>query len=238
MSHHEEHKHGESSRTKQQGKQVERPLEQQTMPVTDEASSACKHLNHVEASLLEQYVANVLSELEREQIERQLAECDVCLEQFMLVLEADMAESTATSEPHIAGVVPGASLLNQAIELPDFEQMGHRLSKQLFGASESEKQEQLSVPGPFLQEKSYRRRSWLQHPATHYTAAAVITLLLLGTGVLNNISQELEKIDHSRLQHKEEQLIRDKEQRESSWSQQMMNRTSLWLDGIASKRFK
>ncbi|WP_338553957.1 zf-HC2 domain-containing protein [Paenibacillus sp. KS-LC4] len=211
MSQHEEHKHGESSRTKQQG----------------------KHVNHVEASLLEQYVANLLSEPEREQIERQLAGCDECLERFMYVLEADMAGAEFTSKLH----AEGASPLNLAIELPDFEQMGSKLSRQLFGPSESEKQ-QLSMPGPFLQEKSFRRRSWLQHPATHYTAAAVITLLLLGTGVLNNISQELEKIDHSRLQHKEEQFIRDKEQRESSWSQQMMNRTSLWLDGIASKRFK
>lgn len=234
MSHHEKPKHGESSKTTQQGEQVEQPIEQQSKQATDEASSACKHVNHVEASLLKQYVANLLSESEREQIERQLAGCDLCLEQFMLVLEADMAAGSARmSEPHIAGASP----LKQAIELPDFEQMGSRLSKLLFGPSESEKQ-QLSMPGPFLQEKSYRRKSWLQHPATHYTAAAVITLLLLGTGVLNNISQELEKIDHSRLQHKEEQLGRDKELLESSWSEQMMNRTTHWLDGIASKRFK
>ncbi|SFF24877.1 hypothetical protein SAMN04487969_12026 [Paenibacillus algorifonticola] len=229
MSHHEEHKHGDGSKPKQQQREQG---EQQIAPATSKASTPC---NHVEASLLEQYVANLLSDPEREQIERRLAGCDACLERFMLVLEADMAVSVRTPELHIAGASP----LNQTIKLPDFEQLGRVLSERLFGPSELEKQEQqLSVPGPFLQEKSYRRKSWLQHPATHYSAAAVITLLLLGTGVLNNISQELEKIDHSRLQQKEEQHIRDTEQRESSWSQQMMNRTSHWLDGIASKRFK
>lgn len=83
-----------------------------------------------------------------------------------------------------------------------------------------------------------RRISWIQKPAWQYTIAASITLLLLASGALAGFSQSLEKLDESNVAMPSPSDIGNAWSDGPSWSEQLVNRTGSWLDGIQESRFK
>ncbi|WP_042171063.1 zf-HC2 domain-containing protein [Paenibacillus gorillae] len=172
---------------------------------------------HADSTTMHLYVGDVLPETERERVEAHMAQCDVCLELFMTAVEAAQTVTAAN----------GADVS----DMPDMEQMGRRLSGMLF-------------PRRIVQEKPYRRRTWLQHPAVHFGAAAAITLLLLGTGTFNGVAERMMAMDeHTRvmLETGEEPVIvpiAEEERQDGSWSDRMVDQTLGWLKGIEKSRFK
>ncbi|GGG86909.1 zf-HC2 domain-containing protein [Paenibacillus radicis (ex Gao et al. 2016)] len=172
---------------------------------------------HADSTTMHLYVDDILPEIERERVEAHMAQCDVCLELFMTAVE--QAETVTAAQ--------GAD----SSDMPDMEQMGRRLSGLLF-------------PPRIVQEKPYRRRTWLQHPAVHFGAAAAITLLLLGTGTFNGVAERMMEMDeHARVKLETEHEpakgpAAEVEQQDGSWSDRMVDRTLSWLNGIEKSRFK
>ncbi|MUT67905.1 anti-sigma factor [Paenibacillus sp. NEAU-GSW1] len=188
---------------------------------------------HIDESLMKLYVDDVLPEAGREQVESHMAECDICLERFMVAMsaaEAEPAESEIGSEVVQTGVVAAANN-----SLPDMEKLGQRLVRLLYPNKQT-----------FVQEKPYRRRTWLQHPSVHFGAAAAITLLLLGTGTFNGVADRVNAFDEQaeterqvKAEGKPSYLDQStgKEQTQT-WSDRMVDRTVSWFDGIEKSRFK
>ncbi|MFX3634655.1 MAG: zf-HC2 domain-containing protein [Candidatus Pristimantibacillus sp.] len=184
---------------------------------------------HIETSMMERYVTDQLSEQDREQVETHMATCDPCIERFMTAMAA--VEASGSSEGCEA-----ARLSIPLIELPDMERLGRRVSEKLFAEQGQSSDTPIAV---VVQERPLRRRSWLQHPATHFTAAAAITLLLLGTGTFNGISERLTEIEQERLtENQPEQSLVTPNQQGPSWSDRMVDRTTSWINEMQNNRFK
>lgn len=212
---------------------------------------------HSTADELYRYVHHRLTGPERERIERKLENCEYCLEQFMAVLEAPDAEraDNGPAASQAAGAdkelprYQGVSVAEIPFqpELPDMAVLEERIVARLL---QEERDELASRRAQSLytaaQEKPYRRQTWLQHPVTHCTIAASITLLLLGSGTFGAISEKL-------AQHDSEWLAGEARQedprppaaaheaggtRAASWSDKMVSQTSSWLDGLQALRFK
>jgi hypothetical protein len=149
-------------------------------------------------------------------------ECEQCLGLLMRMLESE-SNSGAGEE--------------RAVPLPDLQAMEDRVIAEL-------KQAELAEPPmslrSTLQSKpaAARRVSWIQRPAWQYTIAASITLLLLASGALAGFSQSLEKLDESRVAMPSQSDIDNAWSNGPSWSEQLVNRTGSWLDGIQASRFK
>jgi hypothetical protein len=128
--------------------------------------------------------------------------------------------------------------------MPDMELLERRVMTQLMceltpDDRHLEHPQLRQVTTTVVQEKPYRRGSWLQHPVTHYTIAASITLLLLGSGTFASFSQKLaqHELDLSMQQPKPVIAIQE-DKRTESWSDKMVNQTGSWLDGLQAIRFK
>lgn len=179
---------------------------------------------HTNALIMEQYVTDQLLEQDREQVESHMAACDPCLELFMAAMEA----SNSSEGNEVA-----ANL--SSIELPDMERLGRRVSEKLFAELEHASVPPIAV---VVQERPYRRRSWLQHPATHFTAAAAITLLLLGTGTFNSISERLNELEQESLTENQPEQNLTPAQQGPTWSDRMVDRTTSWINKMQDNRFK
>ncbi|MGM0884500.1 MAG: hypothetical protein ACQEXQ_26105 [Bacillota bacterium] len=192
------------------------------------------HLNdadeHLSSDQMDHYVRNFLTEQERDWAERHLAACDACLQLFMSAVEPVEDEA-----------VDDGSLREPSITMPDMELLEQRVVTQLIGELTPDDQhlEQFSATTIVVQERPYRRGSWLQHPVTHYTIAASITLLLLGSGTFASFSQKLAQHElELNVQEPQPAIGIPLDKQTESWSDKMVSQTGSWLDGLQAIRFK
>lgn len=182
------------------------------------------HTNHVSAADMQRYASGTLGEAERERVDAELVECEQCLGLLMRMLDSGSDSGAGAGE-------------KRGVPLPDLQAMEDRVIAEL-------KQAELAKPPmslrSTLQSKpaAARRVSWIQRPVAQYTIAASITLLLLASGALAGFSQSLEKLDESRVAMPSQSDIDNAWSNEPSWSEQLVNRTGSWLDGIQASRFK
>ncbi|SFF34907.1 Putative zinc-finger [Paenibacillus catalpae] len=174
---------------------------------------------HIIASDLTAYVRDELAERKRDRIELHLADCEPCMMLFMSVMEASEAGELTSSADTGAEVV-----------IPDMKKLGGRVIDVLLAESARSK--------PIMRAEPARRQSFLQRPAVHFTAAAAITLLLLGTGTFSGISAKLGELD-SHSVPAEQTIEKGTEQTQGpTWSDRMVTRTSSWFDKLEKDRFK
>ncbi|MBD2871624.1 hypothetical protein [Paenibacillus arenilitoris] len=182
-------------------------------------SEGIKH-EHVTAAQLERYAQGRMTEPEREPVDRQLEACETCLTRFMAVLERDAKTMDAGQ--------------------PDLERLEGRVVARLLEERQPEREvrqasEKKKAPA---QAKSSRRASWLQHPAFHYTVAASITLLLLGSGTFAAFSQRMAERDSWESRTHRPVADSPVTGQAESWSERMVSQTGSWLDGLQELRFK
>ncbi|OMF29084.1 hypothetical protein BK133_18260 [Paenibacillus sp. FSL H8-0548] len=176
---------------------------------------------HITPDQMQEYVNNRLPEAERAVVEQELSVCETCLELFI----GFMNDSEAVLQP----LQPDFDLMEQRVvaELVSEQGLHRRQSNQV----ESDKR---------IQKSPSRVRTWLQHPVTHYTVAASITLLLLASGTFSSFS---EKLVQRELNENKQQTMRpdpsEASNRQSeSWSDRIVDQTGSWLDGLRASRFK
>jgi anti-sigma factor RsiW len=175
---------------------------------------------HLRAADLEAYVRNELTEQERDRVELHIAACEPCLMMLMSAVEAEEAEGSGAAE--------AGDTSKTTVDVPDMKRLGKRVIDILF-AEEARKK-------PIMRAEPARRQSLLQRPAIHFTAAAAITLLLLGTGTFSGISAKLGELDSHSVPV--EQTIEKEQPQGPTWSDQMVNRTTSWFDKLEKDRFK
>lgn len=181
---------------------------------------------HVSPDQMDRYVNDRLTEAERIEVERQLAACDFCMKLFIAAVESSEGEAQI-------------GLPSLASELPDMEQLERRVVAQLVSERNvHQAYADAQRTAGTIQEKSPRIRAWLQHPVTHYTLAASITLLLLVSGTFSSFSQRLAQFDmHENIMQAVPPDPLEVKQSES-WSDKMVDQTGSWLDGLIATRFK
>lgn len=182
---------------------------------------------HISPDQMFCYVNDALNEVERMQAELHLTACDSCLQLFIAIMESTENEVFLPS--------------------PDMELMEERVVAQLVSEQvlHSENAEQ-PLKTSEVKQKPRRLRQWLQHPATHYTIAASITLLLLASGTFASFSQKLAQLDvnlnvniNVNVQPTEPPMQPESTTKQSeSWSDKMVNQTGSWLDGLQATRYK
>lgn len=187
----------------------------------------------INSDQMKRYVLGLLPEDEQLQIEQQIQASDACLELFMAMVETVEVEAALT--------------LDETKPLsPDMERLEQRVVSQLLSEQKAmvpielvQKEKLSQAPKQVAHEKSYRRTTWLQHPATHYTIAASITLLLLGSGTFSSFSQKLAQIDlDANVQKPKPSISVPVDEKSESWSDKIVDQTGSWLDGLQKIRFK
>ncbi|MDQ8737548.1 zf-HC2 domain-containing protein [Paenibacillus sp. LHD-38] len=187
---------------------------------------------HIPQDLMSRYVNDRLAETERAGIEQHLTGCDFCLNLFMAAI------ASSEDEEHSSFYVGDSE---SRIPLPDMVLLEQRVVGQLKSVQELH---ETKAAAPSLSaskhEKPPRLRTWLQHPVTHYTIAASITLLLLVSGTFTSFSQKLAQMD---MNENMEQAMPPKppaanDKPSESWSDKIVDQTGSWLDGLKATRFK
>lgn len=85
-----------------------------------------------------------------------------------------------------------------------------------------------------------RRSYWLQRSAVQYAIAASITLLLLGSGTFTSFAEKLARMEWDAMVSQQQQAqVPPAPQRTEpeSWSDQWVDKTGFWLDGLKAARF-
>jgi hypothetical protein len=170
------------------------------------------HALHISAEVMQGYVSGTIGESDRQRVDAELLHCEQCLGLLMSIMEGEWS---------------GGAAEERGLPLPNLQAMEDRVIAEL------------NKPNPQSQSKSeVHRVSWIQRPAWQYTIAASITLLLLASGTLAGFSQSLERLDESRVAMPSQSDIDKAWSEAPSWSEQLVNRTGSWLDGIQASRFK
>lgn len=176
---------------------------------------------HITPDLMNEYVKNRLPETERALVEQELSACEVCLELFI--------GSMNDSEAELQQPLPDFDLLEQRV-------VAQLASEQEFLRIQSDQVETVKRN----QESPSRVRTWLQHPVTHYTVAASITLLLLASGTFSTFSEKL--VQHDMNENKQytmrPNLPEASDRQKESWSDRIVDQTGSWLDGLRESRYK
>jgi hypothetical protein len=176
---------------------------------------------HVATVDLAAYIRDDLSEQQREQIELHIAACEPCMMLFMSAIEtSEAAESDPATE----------RTAQARVVIPDMKKLGKRVIDVLLAESARKK--------PIMRAEPARRQSFLQRPVVHFTAAAAITLLLLGTGTFSGISAKLGELDSHVVPSEQTIEKRTEQPQEPTWSDRMVTRTSSWFDKLEKDRFK
>ena len=174
---------------------------------------------HVTVEQLKEFINDqLLPDNRREWMEAHIQQCELCLQLFMQELDVTEQQPAQPDWTELENNVMMA-IHNEAI-----------------AASGVQIQQMQSAVRENNAAKRRPRSTWLSHPITHYSLAASITLLLLVTGVLGGLSQQVSNMEEyvQSNRHIEEEPTA----RTSTWSEEMMSRTSQWLDGIQEFRFK
>lgn len=181
----------------------------------------------------------------RDQVDEALASCDECLAVFMTALEAEDSHRDDVREPWNAFVWPPA--------MPEMEKLEDKVIAGLLyeveEAGEAEEQREsgdytevgteLNNSGSSSVRKPVKRRTWLQHPVTHYAIAASVTLMLLASGAFAGLSEKLRELEMEAGSVPIYEAVHEwQEDQESSWSERMLSRTGGWFDRIQSARFQ
>ncbi|MGO4549032.1 zf-HC2 domain-containing protein [Paenibacillus sp. 2TAB23] len=187
---------------------------------------------HIAQDQMILYVKDMLTGVERSEAEQHLAGCDLCLKLLM--------DAIAWSEEEELSASFAEDSVSRLI-LPDMALLEQRVVGQLM----EELRQEEAVPSKqdsseAKLEKAPRLRTWLQHPVTHYTIAASITLLLLISGTFASFSQKLVQHD---LNENRQQIVEPKPEAgdnkySESWSDRIVDQTGSWLDSLKATRFK
>jgi hypothetical protein len=187
-------------------------------------------MRHISTEVMRGYARGTLGEAERARVDDEMLVCDRCLALFMSMLgdEADAGGPGSEMQP-----------------MPDLSAMEEKVIAQLAGSSER----QVKVPVPMPKSAAMkpvepRRRSMerrptlMQRPVVQYTIAASVTLLLLASGALADFTRGLEKLDESQLAMPAQPDAENAWRVEPTWSDELVQRTGSWLEGIQASRFK
>ncbi|MCM3746453.1 hypothetical protein M3223_03710 [Paenibacillus pasadenensis] len=195
-----------------------------------------KLIHHPSREEWSAYAAGAVFEPERTAMEQHLAGCGLCLELFMESIELVPAPQSAIPSTNIGHCVEKSGELS-----PSAEPVVHRPSLNAPSSSAG------FAPGDSLERVRQavlqqlaarpRRRTWTRHPAFHYGLAAALTLLLLLSGTLGELTRELEGSRSPNVASPSQEQSENHPARES-WSSHVVNRTSDWLNEWQSARFK
>lgn len=202
------------------------------------------HDIHISSDGMRQYVRNLVAAQERERVERHLADCDACLELFMAVVEGD--DASGEIEYHADPVALRqledrviSQLASESASIPSSAQPKAAAPMPEAPQSAPSVQSDNSAAASYQQRKTARRRSWLHHPVAHYTIAASITVMLIGSGTFAGLAEKFQQLDDRTHEQPPYAAVPDWESPpEQSWSDRMIDRAGSWLDGLQAARFK
>ncbi|REK71726.1 hypothetical protein [Paenibacillus paeoniae] len=221
---------------------------------------------HLTDEQLQRYIRNELSPQDRDQVDSELELCEGCLWRFMAMMEeVDQADDPLWMEAGLPDMVRMEEEVMAALMRTDVIETMHTAQSLevalepvpdpnplvlIEGATQEKKPLELAgdaTHSPLekkqeeqkqVQKPAARRGSWLQHPVTHYTIAASITLMLLATGALSSFSQSLQELNEQHRNNIPPYNVGAEWLGEPSWSDRLVNQAGNWLDGIQSWRFK
>ncbi|SDT34420.1 hypothetical protein SAMN05444162_3903 [Paenibacillaceae bacterium GAS479] len=199
-----------------------------------------KLVHHPSREEWSDYAAGSALGPERIAMEQHLAGCNSCLGLFMEVLEAvpplNSAAQVASANSLTHAVVPDAMQLSRPITLPS---PGESFSGG-FAPEGSLPRVREAVLRQLAEESAgrnrRRRRAWARHPAFHYGLAATLTVLLLLSGTLGELTRDLEGDLPREFEEPPAQM--EFHSKRESWSSKVVGRTSAWLHEWQSVRFK
>ena len=163
------------------------------------------YIVHLTAEDLQQFISGQLLQLDRrEAIEEHLQQCELCLLLFMQELEAHEHQTAGTDwtalENNVIAPIEAeaaAVVIGESGEPAPLVQHVEQLKQQAALAQHAEQSKQHAASAQqAVQSKqpasTRRRRTWLGRPVVQYSIAASITLLLISTGALSGLSQQVE----------------------------------------------
>lgn len=160
-------------------------------------------MSHIPVEQWQRYVDDHMTPEEREQCDSHLNVCDLCLALYMQCLEQAEAR---LPQPENEAVLADAAMKR-------FDEYAlNKLNTTL-----------TVLPAAC----SKPRLPLIQHPFFHYAVAAVITLILMGSGVFHTITQQIAYI---------EPAGKAEEPLDASFSKKLMDQTIGMLDSIQPKR--
>ncbi|MCU6710718.1 hypothetical protein M6D81_18670 [Paenibacillus sp. J5C_2022] len=195
--------------------------------------------SHIPMADMLKYRDGMLDRAYRDKVDGALASCEECLAVFMAVLEAKDSRrgdenDEAVNSPWIPAMPDMEKMADSVIDGLLCEE-GERLGSDEY-AEGGNRQDNCDSP---IARTTVRRRTWLQHPAAHYTIAASITLMLLASGAFAGLSEKLRELDMASGNVPGYEAVHEPQEiPEPSWSERMLNRTGSWIDRIQSARFQ
>ncbi|MCS7460026.1 hypothetical protein N0M98_07700 [Paenibacillus doosanensis] len=165
-------------------------------------------MNHYTIQQWSRYVRQQLSADEQLQYEAHLGSCDQCLERYMQCLDASGEELPEL--PNSASVTISESVMRQ---------IG--------------KEEALLTEPVEVRQRRPKTPAFFRHPLFHYMVAAVITILLMGTGAFQSLADRIGKAETN-----VEAAGMLQESSRPSVSHQIMDKTIGMLDAIQPKQDK
>ncbi|MEK8133097.1 hypothetical protein WMW72_35065 [Paenibacillus filicis] len=148
-------------------------------------------MTHMPENVWRLYTEDRLGPDDRERCDHHLLTCDACLDVYLRCVE-QMSESLPVPD---MDVFAETAMLHWAEQTA---QASISSSKEAKGCSD-------------------KRRSWMRHPVFHYTVAAAITLILMGSGVFQIFTQQASAWDANASDWMK--------QHPPSWSEQLMEQT-------------
>lgn len=185
---------------------------------------------HISPDQMIRYVKGTLAGADRVRVEQQMTACDCCLKHFIAAVESSENEAESVFSSHV----------NEP-QLPDMKLLEQHVVAQLLSEERIHQARADGIRTPsILLKKSSRLRVLLQHPVTHYTIAASITLLLLVSGTFASFSQKLAQLD---MNENVQQAVNPSPpiaagKHSESWSDKIVDQTGSWLDGLRATRYK
>lgn len=177
-------------------------------------------MNHLSERMLRAYLDNTLSNAESGDLEQHLYQCNQCLEAYLRCIESNRSQ------------VPEESIVEMKEFYPQELNLGDAVMAEIKRTtSASVKVEpllnQLSPDGPHDSDhhhfSSRARQTFL-----HYAMAAAITLVLLSTGVFEQLFVIVGQATNQDPTSNANPILEE----QVPWSTQMMEHVGSWLDNI------
>lgn len=187
-------------------------------------------MRHISPEVMRGYARGTLGEAERARVDEELLACDRCLALFMDMLDEGADAGGTAGEPWHA---------------PDLEAMKERVMAGLAESSAAPAETPAEAPklaasqaAGIRRKRPERRPSLMQRPVVQYTIAASVTILLLASGAFAGFTRGLEKLDESHLAMPANPSAETAWRDGPTWSDELVQRTGSWLEGIQASRFK